>query len=130
MKAVLAKGLLTADIALDDIRINDVDAAPLRLSSRWDLRQQRARVYMINRHTRDSIVRGYYSPANKRYYAEAVLDSLPLRLLDPLLVSVVSQTEGDASARINIMGQGRQATLSGEIDVRNLSTMVDYTHAR
>ena len=130
MKAVLAKGLLSADIALDDIRINDVDAAPLRLSSRWDLRQQRARVYMINRHTRDSIVRGYYSPANKRYYAEAVLDSLPLRLLDPLLVSVVSQTEGDASARINIMGQGRQATLSGEIDVRNLSTMVDYTHAR
>ena len=130
MKAVLAKGVFTADIAVDSLRVNQHSVAPLKLSSRWDLRQQRARIYMINRTTQDSVVRGYFSPASGRYYAEAELDSLPLVLLDPMLTSVVSQTEGLAFARLNIAGKGRQAALNGEIDVEKLSTMVDFTRAR
>ena len=130
MRAVLAKGVFTADIAIDSLKVNESMVAPLQLSSRWDFRQQRARIYMINRMTQDSVVRGYFAPANNRYYAEAELANLPLSILDPLLTSVVSQTEGTATARVNIAGKGKQATLSGEIDVENLSTMVDYTRAR
>lgn len=130
MRAVLAKGVFTADIAVDGLKVNQHSVAPLKLSSRWDFRQQRARIYMINRMTQDSVVRGYFSPASGRYYAEAELDSLPLAALDPLLTSVVSQTEGLAFARLNIAGKGREAKLNGEIDVENLSTMVDYTRAR
>lgn len=130
MRAVLAGGVLTADISLDDMRVNEAKVAPLKLSSMWDVRQQRARIYVINRTTQDSIVRGYYAPATNRYYAEAVLDSLPLSMLDPMLVSVVTATEGNATARVNILGQGRTASLNGQIDVRDLSTMVDFTHAR
>ena len=130
MRAVLAGGLLSADISIDSMRVNDIKVAPLRLSSRWDVRQQRARIYMINRTTQDSIVRGYYAPANNRYYAEAELDSLPLASLDPLLVSVVSSTEGVANARLNILGQGKHASLNGEIDVKDLSTVVDFTRAK
>lgn len=130
MKAVLAGGVLTADMSLDDMMVNRMKVAPLKLSSRWDVRQQRARIYLINRTTRDSIVRGYYAPNNNRYYAEAIMDSLPLSMLDPLLVSVVSATEGTASARVNILGQGRNASLNGDIKVHNLSTMVDFTRTR
>ncbi|MBP3290523.1 MAG: translocation/assembly module TamB domain-containing protein [Alistipes sp.] len=130
MKAVLDGGVLTADISIDDMKVNQAAVAPLKLSSRWDVRQQRARIYMINRTSGDSIVKGYYAPATNRYYAEAVLDSLPLSMLDPMLVNVVSSTEGMATARVNILGQGRNASLNGQIDVKDLSTMVDYTHVR
>ncbi len=130
MRAVLAKGLFAADISVDSLEINDNKVAPLKLLSHWDFRQQRARIYMINRTTQDSVVRGYFAPANNRYYAEAELGNLPLKLLDPLLVSVVSQTEGLAHARLNIAGRGRQAALNGEIEVEGLSTMVDFTRAR
>ena len=53
-----------------------------------------------------------------------------MAMLDPLLVSVVSGTEGRADATLNIEGQRRQATLSGKVEVSDLSTMVDYTRVR
>ena len=51
-------------------------------------------------------------------------------MLDPVLKGVMSKTEGEASAQLEILGQGRQAKLNGVIDVENLSTTVDYTNVR
>ena len=130
MKAALDRGEISADIDIDSMKVNSTSVAPLRLDSRWDFRQQRARIRVINRNTRDSIVRGYYAPKSNRYYAEGRFDKIPMAMLDPILSSVVSGTKGMANAQLEIMGKGRQAKLNGSIDVKGLSTMIDYTKVR
>ena len=51
-------------------------------------------------------------------------------MLDPILVDIISGTKGVANAQLEIMGQGRQAKLNGSVDVKDLSTMIDYTKVR
>lgn len=130
MKAALGRGEVTADIAIDSLTVNDYAVAPLHIDSRWDLEQQRIRVNLDNARAGRSIAQGYYSPASKRYFVEGTLNNLPMLMLDPMLKSVVSGTEGRADARLTLSGEGRMAKLNGTVDVANLSTMVDFTHVR
>ena len=130
MKAAFGHGEVTADITIDSLTVNNYPVAPLHIDSQWDLERQRIRVKLNNGRTGRNIVQGYYSPASKRYHAEGTLNNLPTLMLDPLLKSVVSKTEGRADARLEITGQGRMAKLNGSIDVANLSTLVDYTNVR
>ena len=130
IKAALDGGEFTSDIDIDSMKVNQTPVAPLRLDSRWDFGQQRARIRVINRTTGDSIVRGYYAPKSNRYYAEGRFEKLPMAMLDPILSGVVSETQGMADAELEIMGKGRQASLNGSVDVKDLSTMIDYTRVR
>ena len=130
MQAVLNRGELEADIRIDSMTVNSTPVAPLGIDSWWDLEQQRVRVKMKNLRSGKDIVTGYYAPASNRYYAEGEFDHIPLLMLDPVLKGVVSETEGEAFGKLEILGQGRQAKLNGVIDVENLATTVDYTRVR
>ena len=127
MKSVLRAGEVTADIAIDSLEVNGLAAPPLRLSSRWDFARNRAGVTIADRTTGDMLVRGFYAPAQMRYYARLNVDSLDMALLDPLLSGVISSTGGHASADLVLQGQGRDADLTGEIRIADLCTTVDYT---
>ena len=130
MQAVLNRGELDADISINQMKVNDTDVAPLEILSKWDFVQQRVRVNVRNGSTGKNIVTGYYAPETKRYYAEGEFDNIPLLMLDPVLSGVVTATEGMAYAKVDIMGQGRQAKLNGTIDVEDLATTIDFTRAR
>ena len=130
MKAVLDRGELDADIRIGSMKVNATPVAPLDIDSRWDFVQQRARVAVKNGNTGKNIVTGYYAPASKRYYAEAEVENIPLLMLDPMLAGVITDTEGVAYGKADIVGQGRMAKLNGTIDVENLATTIDYTRAR
>ncbi len=130
LKSAFAQGEVTADVDIDSLKVNGYAVAPLHIDSRWDLERKRIRVELDNARTGRNIVQGYYSPDTKRYYAEGTLNNLPMLMLDPMLKSVVSGTEGRADARLNITGEGRYAKLNGMVDVANLSTMIDFTRAR
>ena len=127
MKSALRNGELTADIALDSLSVNGIGVPPLRLVSGWDFARSRAGVTVTERHTRDTVVRGFYDPAQVRYYARLTVDSLDMGLLDPVLSGVVSGTRGFASADLVLQGRRRDATLTGGIRVRDLATTVDFT---
>lgn len=130
MQAVLNRGELDADIRIDSLMVNQTPVAPLEVTSKWDFVQQRVRVDVRNDRTGKNIVTGYYAPSTMRYYAEGEFDDIPLLMLDPVLSGVVSSTEGKAYAKVDIVGQGRQAKLNGTIDVEDLATTVDYTRVR
>jgi hypothetical protein len=85
---------------------------------------------MKNLKTGSEIVRGYYAPQSKRYYAEGEFDNLPMNMIEPFLKGVISSTEGLADAKLEIIGQERQAKLNGSISVEDLSLMLDYTQVR
>ncbi|MBQ1979788.1 MAG: translocation/assembly module TamB domain-containing protein, partial [Alistipes sp.] len=130
LKAALNRGELTADIDIDSMKVNGTSVVPLCINSRWDLDQQRVRLAMKNLKTGSEIVRGYYAPQSKRYYAEGEFDNLPMNMIEPFLKGVISSTEGLADAKLEIMGQERQAKLNGSISVEDLSLMLDYTQVR
>lgn len=127
MKAVLGAGEVQADIVVDSISINDLAVPSIWLRSRWDFIQNRAGILVQQRENLDTLVRGFYAPSQKRYYARATLDSVELSALDPLLKGVIEKTGGNADVDIALRGSGKEATLSGQIAVRDFTTTVDFT---
>ena len=127
MTAVLGGGKIDADINIDSLAVNGVYGPPLQLGSRWDLTRKQIRAFVADRNTRDTLIRGFYAPDTRRYYARMQVDSVKMQLLDPLLSGVISGTQGTAAADLTLRGQGRAADLSGRIHARGLRTMVDFT---
>lgn len=127
MKAVLGAGEVQADIVVDSISINDLAVPSIWLRSRWDFIQNRAGILVQQRENLDTLVRGFYAPSQKRYYARATLDAVELSALDPLLKGVVERTGGNADIDIALRGSGKEANLSGQIAVRDFTTTVDFT---
>lgn len=127
MKAVLGAGEVQADIVVDSILINDLAVPSIWLRSRWDFIQNRAGILVQQRENLDTLVRGFYAPSQKRYYARATLDAVELSALDPLLKGVVERTGGNADVDIALRGSGKEANLSGQIAVRDFTTTVDFT---
>lgn len=130
VKALLDQSEVTADIRIDSMKVNDrMHLPPLHLLSQWDFAQNRAGLFIVNEARRDTIIRGFYRPSERSYYARARLDSLPMAALDPVLEGVISGTEGTADAYLVLKGKGRDATLEGDIQVSDLATTVDFTRA-
>lgn len=127
MKAVLGAGEVQADIVVDSISINDLAVPSIWLRSRWDFIQNRAGILVQQRENLDTLVRGFYAPSQKRYYARATLDAVELSALDPRLKGVVERTGGNADVDIALRGSGKEANLSGQIAVRDFTTTVDFT---
>lgn len=127
MKAVLGAGEVQADIVVDSISINDLAVPSIWLRSRWDFIQNRSGILVQQRENLDTLVRGFYAPSQKRYYARATLDAVELSALDPLLKGVVERTGGNADVDIALRGSGKEANLSGQIAVRDFTTTVDFT---
>ena len=127
MSSALQEGRIDGNIFLDSIKINQTLLPQLQLLARWDIQQNRARLFMANSEKADTVIRGYYAPLAKRYYIMAQLDSIPMSLLDPVLEGVMSNTTGTANASLELTGRGSAAQLKGTIDVDSLSSKVDYT---
>lgn len=127
VKSALGGTEITADIRMDSVEVNDFPAPPMRFTSMWDFKNDRARLTVTDREKRDTLIRGFYAPATVRYYAEARFPGIRMNLLDPMLKGVISDTRGVAEAALTLTGQRRAAQLSGAIRIRDFHTKVDYT---
>lgn len=128
VKSALSGSEISADIDVDSVRVNDnLRIPPLKLLSKWDFEQNRAGMFIVDRQRRDTLIRGYYRPVEVRYYARARLDSISLAALDPVLAGVISDTRGTADIDLIVMGERRDAKLSGTIRARDIATTVDFT---
>ena len=127
MRSALCDSEIYADVSLENVEANGRAVPDLHLLSTWDLGRSRARLSLCRASDNREIIRGYYSPSDNRYYARLQTKSLPLGYIEPLLESVITDTQGTAEADLVLMGQGRIADLSGEIQVKDLQTMLKYT---
>lgn len=127
IKSALRGGEFTADILFDSLRVNNMSAPPLRLTSGWDFSRNRAGVTVTDRKNDKTLIQGFYDPAQVRYYARVTVDSLNLALLNPILTGVIGNTQGHASADLTLQGRHREAELTGQIHVANMATTVDFT---
>lgn len=127
MYSALKGGRIDGNVMLDGVEVNDVAVPPLQVLARWDMQRNRARLLLADRQRQDTVIRGYYAPDSKRYFIEAGIDKIPMRLIEPFLTGVVSGTKGTADAKLQFVGQGREAELSGKIKVDSLRSRIDFT---
>ena len=130
IKSALRNPEIEANIELDSVRVNGLLAPPQRLTSDWDFAQNRARVYISDRITQDTTIRGYYQPVGNRYLATAKMERLKLELIQPFLRGIVSDIEGTGDIDVRIEGKGRMAKLNGSARVRDIGVTVDFTKTR
>ncbi len=127
VRSALRSPEITADIRFDDLTVNSLPVPPLRLVSTWDFERNRAAIYVDDRRNGETLVRGFFAPSQRRYYARVEADSVNLGLLDPVLKGVVSGTRGRADVRLALTGRGREAELSGSVRATGLATTIDFT---
>ena len=130
VKAALGSPEIEAAIDVDNICVNGITAPPQRITSNWDFEANRARVFIADRTSQDTVIRGYYQPQGNRYYARANMQGVKLALISPFLNGIISDIEGDADIEARILGERHNATLSGEATVRGIAATVDYTKVR
>ncbi len=118
---------LYAEVNLDEVAVNQVKAPPMLFRSTWDFANERARMTLTGRERGDTIIRGYYRPAERRLLAYATLKNIDLALLDPLLEDVTGRTTGRADADLTARGSFSNLDVDGTIQVRDLLTRVDFT---
>ena len=121
---------IDAHIEIDSMSVSNIAVPDLLLTSRWDFGLSRASLNITTRENNKSVIRGYFSPSLKRYYARMQTEGVKMSLLDPLLRSVITNTEGTANVDLTLKGEDRMAELQGSIEVDSLATTVDYTRCR
>ena len=130
VRSALHNPQIDAHINLTDISVNDIKAPPQLLTSNWDFEHNRARVFIRDRNTRDTVIQGYYRPQDNEYSARAKLQRVHMSLIQPFLTDIISDIHGTADIEASIRGKGRQAELNGHGIVDSLSMLVDYTNTR
>ena len=128
MSSALKGGRLYTSIMVDSMRVNDLEVAPLTLESGWDFQSERVRFDVLNRRTGGQAIRGFFSPADGRFLANAKIDSLDLSLLNPVLGTVIADNVGKANATLKVNGTFKRARLDGVIDIPHYSTRIPYTN--
>ena len=120
--------LIVADIAMEDMGVNEYTAAPMRFTSRWDFGTERARLILTNTRTEEQVIRGYYRPASGAYMADINITNLPLALATPLIGGSVTDVGGMAAVKLDVRsGQDKKPVINGTIGIGELRTTVDFT---
>ena len=130
VKSALNNPEIEARISIDEFEVNDLPAPPQDIITDWDFQENRARVFVCDRQTKDTLIMGYYQPNGNRYYANARIRRLKAELIQPFLRGIVSDIEGDVNVYATIEGAGRMAQLNGRATVEDIATTVDFTKVR
>lgn len=121
---------IDARIEMDSVNVSGVNVPDLLLTSQWDFGRSRASLDISTRYNNKRVIQGYFAPSQMRYYARMQTEGVKMNLLDPMLRSVIKDTEGVADVDLTLSGERRMAELRGDIKVDSLATTVDYTRCR
>ncbi len=127
MAAAFGRGMLTSNIRFDSLKVNGVAVTPLLFDARWDFRQERVRMALVDRARADTLVRAFYLPADKRYMAAAKVKGVDLSLLDPLLKGILRESRGVADVDVSVISRKGSPEFEGTVSIPRLTTTVDFT---
>ncbi len=119
--------VITSNILINDLRINDETIGNLALESTWN--QEKKAIELSASSKRDSINTilgsGYFIPQSKDYSFDMVLDSLPVGFLNLYLSNIAQNFKGSASGRANIRNRNDKLYLDADLYVNKTKFDVD-----
>ncbi len=129
-QSLLDKRRLEANVMLDSVRLNNIAAPAMALNAAWDSKLNQARLYISNRESRDTLVRGYYIPSQVKYYARINLKEFDMGMIDAPLSGIITETKGLATVDATLKGERQTASLNGTIEINDMESKVAYTNCR
>ena len=121
---------IEANVDIDSARANQFMAPPLKLHAAWNATQNIVGVSLTMPEKQDTVVKGYYKPSDRTYFAHFKTDSLNAGLIDPILSTTITGTRGYAKADVKFYGAGQRVNAVGVADLTDVSTKIIFTNVR
>ncbi|TLX75184.1 translocation/assembly module TamB [Labilibacter sediminis] len=119
VKENFSSPIITSNLLLDDLRINDEDVGDLFIESSWD-KTQKAVIVDTEIKKQDItplIGSGYFKPSNKDYNFNFELDSLPIGFLNLYLSKIMQNLKGTATGKLDLRKTKYGVGLDGGLTV-------------
>lgn len=121
---------LQAELTTSPILYNEQPIGKLDLKAYLLSESKRAQISskLINEQQKGFILNGYYHLENKENPLELTLDlqKAPLTILQPFLKELVSDLEGEASAKLTVRGGLNKPIFEGNLEVEQSQFLVNY----
>ena len=120
---------LFAAVDFDSLALNRHSLGSPRLRSTLDHETGRIN-FAVGEDLLNPPIQGYFSLREKEWGGQIRFPSFDMSILEPLLAGILTSTSGTANVNLELRGKGELPNLSGTIDVKNYSAMVDFTRTR
>ncbi|MDT8402639.1 MAG: translocation/assembly module TamB domain-containing protein, partial [Bacteroidales bacterium] len=122
------KLMFETDILIQDFKLNEQEHGDVRILSEWDNTDKVAGISLANNKegTNTFKVDGDYDPAGKKLDLLAVVDKMPLDILNLFLKSFASDVKGLGSGSVGIKSESGNLSLQGSVLAEEASMTIDY----
>ncbi len=121
----------TADLGVTDLTLNKdpVGNLAVNLAQGKDSKKIIVDVALKGKENDVSLVGGY-DIAAQAYNVKATIAALEMRLVDPVMVGIISESKGKLTGQFSLNGTVEKPALAGAINLENISTNVDFSKTR
>jgi len=121
----------TTNLSIPDLSLNNDPIGALNIDLQQPERSSDINVKVLLSGSENKLdVTGDYNVQTTQYNVNANIPSLELRLIDPLMVGVFSQSEGTFNGEISLKGTPEKPQLLGTLNLNQISTTIDFSKAR
>jgi len=122
------KLMFETDILIQDFKLNEQEHGDVRILSEWDNTDKVAGISLTNNLDGNKTfkVDGDYDPAGKKLDLVAIVDKMPLDILNLFLKSFASDVKGLGSGCVEIKSDRGDMSLQGRVLAENASMTIDY----
>jgi len=123
---------LESDININGFTFNNSNYGKIEIGSEWDNNNKEVNIEAANdlEGTKFFDIKGKYKPSSRSINLTALLTSMPLNIINPLIKSFASDLRGMGSGKINLYGRLNQLNLTGAVKAKDASLKVDFLQTR
>ncbi len=124
--------VIIADADIQGMEFKDQKIGTVLLSSYWNPYNSSVNTSLevVNNNHKSLKATGYYIPQSGKINYTATADSLPIKLLETVILSEFSDFSGTASGTVKIGGNLSKITMNGAAKAANAGIKIDYTQVK
>ncbi len=124
--------VIIADVDITGLEFKNQAVGTVLLSSHWDPVNSSVNTWLeiVNNSRKSLRASGYYVPQSGEINYTATADSLPIKLLETVILSEFSDFSGTASGTVKIGGNLSKITMDGAMRAHNGGIKIDYTQVK
>ncbi|MBS0009979.1 MAG: translocation/assembly module TamB domain-containing protein, partial [Bacteroidales bacterium] len=120
--------LFETDILIENFKLNDHEHGDIKILSVWDNTEKEAEISLSNNKDGKNTfsVDGAYDPQRKYLSLMALVDEMPLDILNLFLKSFASDVNGLGSGKVELISDQGKMSLQGSVMAEQASMTIDY----
>ena len=121
----------TANMTIPNMSLNDENIGALSINLDNPVNTQLINVNVLLEGEQNNMdITGDYNFGTQKYDVKANLQSIELRLIDPIMIGVFGQSKGIINGNFTLQGTPEKPQLNGGINLNQISTVIDFTKTR